>query len=137
MTPPDGFAVLDTTTGPDTLAQIQNTLDQVWASAEVPERVQMHMDLAASEVGANIVEHAGDGTAVHLRMEVHLLPDAVRTVFTDQGHPAPVDLSQVQMPDEMAERGRGLAIAVRVLDELSYRRDHEGNHWTLVRRLQD
>ena len=33
------------------------------------------------------------------------------------------------------EGGRGLAIAFRVLDELSYRRDDEGNHWTLVHRI--
>jgi serine/threonine-protein kinase RsbW len=69
-------------------------------------------------------------------MEVALDADAVRTTFLDDGHPPPVDLSQVSMPDELSERGRGLAIAHRVLDELSYRRDGEGNHWTLVRSLR-
>jgi serine/threonine-protein kinase RsbW len=46
-----------------------------------------------------------------------------------------VDLSQTAMPDETSERGRGLAIASRVLDELSYHRDSDGNHWTLIRQL--
>lgn len=100
-----------------------------------PETVRIHTDLAVSEIGANIIEHSGDGNPVRLRMKVELVPDVVRVTFTDNGHPAPVDLSMVSMPDEMSERGRGLAIAFRVLDETSYRRDGEGNHWTLVRRI--
>ena len=39
--------VLDTITGPDTLADIQQTLDRAWACHEVPEIVRLHMDLAA------------------------------------------------------------------------------------------
>ena len=124
--------VLETVTGPDTLAAIQQTLDTVWAHHEIPDMVRLHMDLAAGEIGANIVEHSGDGQPVHLRMTIELTADTVRAEFTDDGHPAPMDLSRVQMPGEMSERGRGLAIAYRVLDELSYRRDTEGNHWTLV-----
>ena len=124
--------VLDTVTGPETLTAIQQTLDLLWAQHEIPEMVRLHMDLAAGEIGANIVEHSGDGQPVHLRMTLELTADVIRAVFTDDGHPTPVDLSRVQMPDEMSERGRGLAIAYRVLDELSYRRDTEGNHWTLV-----
>ena len=68
-------------------------------------------------------------------MEGQVLADGIRIMFTDDGLPARVDLSHTTMPDEMAERGRGLAIASRVLDELSYRRDSDGNHWTLLRRL--
>ena len=35
------------------------------------------------------------------------------------------------MPDDMVERGRGLALAEAVLEQLTYRRA-EYNHWTLV-----
>jgi serine/threonine-protein kinase RsbW len=59
--------------------------------------------------------------------------DAVRATFLDDGHPSPIDLAAVSMPEELSDHGRGPAIAHRVLDELSYRRDGEGNHWTLVR----
>ncbi|MCV7434573.1 ATP-binding protein [Mycolicibacterium bacteremicum] len=128
--------VLDTVTGPDTLEAIQRTLDALWADhADVPDMVRLHMDLAAGEIGANIIEHSGDGQPVHLRMALELDSERVRAVFTDDGHPAPMNLQQLQMPDEMSERGRGLAIAYRVLDELSYRRDAQGNHWTLVHHL--
>jgi serine/threonine-protein kinase RsbW len=131
---PDGRHVLETTTGPETLDDIQRVLDEVWSEVEVPEIVRIHMDLAASEIGANIIEHSGGGQPVRLRMEVSMLPDAVRATFIDDGKPARIDLAGVDLPGDLAERGRGLAMAHRVLDELSYRRDELGNHWTLVRK---
>ncbi|MGE0220272.1 ATP-binding protein [Mycolicibacterium sp.] len=134
MTNPEVPRVLETITGPDTLEAIQGVLDDVWASREVPELVRMHTELAVSEIAANIIEHSGDGQPVRLRMHVEVSADAVAITFTDNGRPAPVDMTQLSMPDDMAERGRGLAIAFRVLDELSYRRDRDGNHWTLIRR---
>ncbi|RDH74186.1 ATP-binding protein [Mycolicibacterium moriokaense] len=131
---PDPRHVLETTTGPETLNDIQRVLDEVWQDHDVPEIVRIHMDLAAGEIGANIIEHSGDGSPVRLRMEVRMLPDAVQATFTDDGRPARIDLVGATLPDELAERGRGLAMAHRVLDELSYRRDDRGNHWTLVRK---
>jgi serine/threonine-protein kinase RsbW len=125
---------LETTTGPDTLAAIQELLDEVWATHEVPEIVRIHMELAAGEIGANIVEHSGGGGPVQLRVEVRISEQAIQARFTDDGHPSRVDMSDLTMPDEWSERGRGLALAHRVLDELSYRRDADGNHWTLVRK---
>jgi serine/threonine-protein kinase RsbW len=127
--------VIEITTGPETLGDIHRLLDNLWSAHDVPELVRMHTDLAAGEIGANIIEHAGGGSPVRLRMKVQVLPDAICINFTDDGRPARVDLSQTTMPDEMSERGRGLAIAGRVLDELTYRRDSDGNHWTLIRRL--
>ena len=41
------------------------------------------------------------------------------------------------LPDDFAERGRGLAIAINVLDELAYRRADGKNHWRLVRNRSD
>lgn len=93
------------------------------------------MDLAVGEVGANIIKHAADGKAVCLTMEVFLNPDAATVTLCDDGHPARVDLSAVSLPDDLAEQGRGLAIALEVLDELVYRRDGDGNRWTLMLRL--
>lgn len=137
MTGPDRHRALETTTGPDTLAEIQRLLDELWEAHDVPQTARMYTELAVSEIGANIIEHSGDGKSVHLSMDVELLSDVIRITFTDDGQPSPVDLTRLAMPDEMSDRGRGLAIAYRVLDELSYRRDRDGNHWTLVRRLTE
>ncbi|UXA20375.1 ATP-binding protein [Mycobacterium sp. SMC-4] len=135
MTEADDHRVFETQTGQQTLDQLQQVLDDVWSTHSIDDVVRMHIELAVSEIAANIIEHSDNGKAVRLRMDVNILPDAVRITFTDDGHPAPVDLTRVSMPDENAERGRGLAIAHRVLDEFSYRRDEHGNHWTLCRRL--
>lgn len=125
---------MEVVTGPDTLAEIQHTLDLALAAEEVSDYAKMCIELAVSEIGTNIIEYSGDGQPVRLRMEVIVQPDTITVKFTDDGHPAPVDLTRITMPDESAEQGRGLAIAHRVLDELSYFRDRNGNHWTLKRR---
>jgi serine/threonine-protein kinase RsbW len=126
---------MEARTGPETLAEIQRTLDLAWAEGEVPEYTKMCIELAASEIGTNIIAYSGDGKPVQLRMVVHVEPDSVTVRFTDDGHPAPLDLTHISMPEEAAESGRGLALAHRVLDELTYWRDSQGNHWTLILRL--
>ncbi len=132
---PERRRSIEITTGPEALEDIHRLLDDVWSAYDIPELARLHADLGAGEIGANIIEHAGGGNPVRLRMEVELLRDAIHITFTDDGLPARVDLSQTAMPDETSERGRGLAIASRVLDQLSYHHDSDGNHWTLIRRL--
>ncbi len=116
-------------------AEIQRTLEGVWAKhREVPEITRMEMGLAATEVGSNIINHAGRGRELHVWMHVRVLADRVRIDFADDGLPADVDLSAIQMPDVMAESGRGLALVRASVHEVSYRRDGDENHWTLVSR---
>jgi serine/threonine-protein kinase RsbW len=127
----------DAVTGPDTLEEIQRTLDQAWAAEGVSENTRMCIELAVSEIGTNIIAYSGDGQPVRLRMVVDVRPESVAVTFTDDGHPAKVDLARITMAGESSESGRGLALAHRVLDELSYWRDQEGNHWTLTRRRSE
>jgi serine/threonine-protein kinase RsbW len=130
--------ILDTITGPNTLDQIQHTLDLLWQQyPEASATARIHIDLAACEIGANICKHAAGGQPVRMRLQAEVCGPNVRVSFTDDGHPTPIDLSAVGMPVEMAEQGRGLALAVAVLDELSFQRDSTMNRWTLVRRLRD
>lgn len=131
MTKPE-CQVLETTAGAQALDEIESFLEQTWAEYEqVPPAVRLQLGIAAGEIGANIVEHAARGQPVRIRMEVSVLADSVRIVFIDDGVPARVNLDGVSLPDEMAERGRGLALAQAVLDELSYRRTTQ-NEWTMV-----
>lgn len=124
--------VLQTPAGPGALADIASALERVWAAhPHVPPIERMHMDLAAGEIGANIVEHAARGRQVLLTMDVTVSSDHLRVEFTDDGDPVDVDLDRVCLPDDMAERGRGLALARSVLALLAYRRT-DVNHWILV-----
>lgn len=130
--------VLDAVTGPNTLDQIQGTLDRLWEQhPQVSRTARIHMELAAGEIGANILKYARAGEPVRMRMEADVRDGTVRINFTDDGQPSPVDLDAVSMPTEMAEKGRGLAMAIAVLDQLSFERDAKSNRWSLVRRLTD
>ena len=129
--------VLETTTGPATLEEIDAVLGQAWSDhSHVPGLVRMEVGIAAGEIGANIVEHAAQGRAVWIRMEVGVSPHEVRIEFSDAGIPAAIDLAAVHLPDEMAERGRGLALAQSALAELCYRRTTV-NHWSLISKRFD
>jgi serine/threonine-protein kinase RsbW len=122
----------ETVSGPDTLADIARFLDGVLSTHQhVPDTVRMQVSIAAGEIGANIMEHAGRAQPVSIRMEVRVLIDEVWVEFIDDGAPAELDLTAVVLPDDMAERGRGLALAQSVLDKLTYQRNAK-NHWTLV-----
>ena len=122
-------------TGPDFAGEIQRTLDEAWARhSEVPDTVRMEVSIAAAEVGNNILDHAGRGRDLRVRMQLWVLDDHVRLEFIDDGLPAEVDLGAVSMPDVMAENGRGLALAWASLSHLAYQRDDAGNRWTLISR---
>ena len=116
---------------------MQHTLDAAWAAEEVPEYTRLCMDLAVSEIGSNIIEHSGDGQPVRVRMVVTVGPETISVVLNDDGRPVAADLTMAAMPDELSERGRGLAIVHRVVDRVCYSRDHDGNHWTLTRRRSE
>lgn len=127
-------AVLDTVTCTQTLDEIGTMLEQMWFSHDhVPDTVRTEMAIAVGEISANIIEHAAKDGPVRLRMEVRVLADKVQVSFVDDGPPAAVDVSEAVMPHQMAESGRGLALARAVLDRLHYRRGVV-NHWTLVSR---
>lgn len=124
--------VLTTSAGPRALAEIGAALQAAWAdNLHVPADVRMNVGIAVAEVAANILEHATESTAVQIRMELRALANEVWVQFVDDGSPARVDLTALTMPDELSERGRGLALAQAVLARLTYRRDRH-NHWTLV-----
>lgn len=123
---------LETDSGPDALAEIERLLTNAWsAHPQVPEIIRTQVAIATAEIGANIVEHAAAGRLLRLAMVIRVLAHHVWVEFTDNGGPLRVDLNAVSLPDDMAERGRGLPLAKAVLDRLTYRRDVM-NHWTLV-----
>ncbi len=118
-----GFAALD---------EIGTMLERMWSThGHVPLPVRTQVAIAVGEIGANIIEHAAQGGPVRLRFEVLVLRDEVRVFFTDHGSPAQIDLTSAAMPEQMAESGRGLALANAVLHRLDYIRGW-ANHWLLV-----
>lgn len=127
--------LVDGVAEPEVLEEIERTLDRFWGEhPAVPETTRMYLGIAVAEIGANIIEHSGRHRRVRLRMELRHSPGEVRVNFTDDGPPVEVDLDSLPEPDDLAERGRGLALAKAALSSLSYHRDERGNHWLLVSR---
>lgn len=126
---------VETTGVAEILDMIENSLGDLWAAhPEIPEDVRLHVAVAASEIGTNIMEHSGSGVPIRVHMSVILGAQQIEVIFTDDGKPAEVDLDTVAFPDHTSHRGRGLAIASDLLDGLSYSRERGLNTWKLVHR---
>lgn len=123
--------------GADFPGEVQRTLNKAWAAHPgVPEVIRMEVAIAAAEVGNNVLDHAGRGRDLKIKVKVWVFDGQVRVEFNDDGLPvrSGIDLSAIEMPDVMAENGRGLALARAALSELTYDSDDLGNRWTLLSR---
>lgn len=139
MTEHDGRLELSAPATPDMLDLLHAVLDQLWTAHEdvaVTDRVRF--ETAVIEILGNIVEHAYeiDAAVAHgsRRFDVTLAATDTELVaaFGDDGVPMAIDLSAVAMPDDLAESGRGLALAMASLDDLSYERVGDRNLWRLT-----
>ena len=121
---------LEIVIGPQTLDQLHAAFETFWSLNDaVPTSIRMQVGIAVAEVAANIVEHSD---AQWLWVRVHTGRTQVHVDFTDNGTAVQINIDDVAMPDELAERGRGLALAKSALGLLSYHRDKSGNHWRLI-----
>lgn len=121
----------------------QDVLPHFWRfHPDVERRVRVSLETAAVEILVNIVRHAFEldsareplpqGSRRRLDVMLARTVDQVMIQFVDNGQPAELDLSAVTMPDEEAESGRGLAMALAALDELEYERVEGRNRWRLT-----
>jgi len=118
----------------DQLALVHDALARFWAEMESPpaEAWRMRFEVAVSEIAANIVEHA-QAQVMHLRLAADA--ERVTAEFEDAGR-SWAGAPEVELaPDELAERGRGLILARRAVDEVGYERDGTTNRWHLAKRL--
>ena len=117
---------------------VNGTLDGCWAANNhVPDQIRTQLGIAVGELVANIVEHATQGEPVLVQMSIEVLANEVQISFTDDGIACPVPPEAAHMPDEFADRGRGLAMMRAVLSRLSYHRSDTHNHWRLTSRSFD
>ena len=123
---------------PGDLEQLHDLLEQ--ASAEhphVPAADVMMFETAVMELANNVVEHGRPAGQVRWQFSLRVLPDALTARLSDSGeeYPGWHTTGVPEMPGEMAESGRGLALASAVLDELDYRREDGVNVWLMRRTL--
>jgi len=95
----------------------------------------MLFETALGEIGGNVLTHgrpAGADRPVEYALRFE--GGTVEASLSDSGQAAHEHLARA-MPGHESERGRGLAIARSLLDELGYERDGDMNRWRLVKRL--
>lgn len=92
------------------------------SAAAATDQDRFLFTLAMSEVVTNIVQHGGDGAT--LRVEMDVLADELRARIWDTAAPAMIDWESIRLPDDDAESGRGLVLALSVLNELRHTRSY-------------
>jgi anti-sigma regulatory factor (Ser/Thr protein kinase) len=92
------------------------------------------LELAASEIVTNIIEHAYQNSGGELRGEVHLETNRVQVDFYDDGLPFDISALSPKERHQASERGYGVHIVRQVMDEITYTpATRSGNHWRLVK----
>lgn len=126
--------ILRTVAGPRAFEETAAALDRQWSLHDhIPDTICLQIGIAVGEILANIVEHGSAGRHL-VQIEVHFStePGRVSVVLVDDGNVSGVDVQAAAMPDDAAERGRGLAMANAVLGGISYERRADSNYWTLT-----
>jgi anti-sigma regulatory factor (Ser/Thr protein kinase) len=119
---------------PDSVDTVQDLLASIWAhTPRLDPSDRMAAELAIVELAANVIEHANEGAPIRFSLSVVVFDDRIEATATDAGSIDHVDLSDRAMPEEHAERGRGLPLMQAVSDSVEHRRVDGYNHWTVVR----
>ncbi len=121
------------------LDSVHELLQETWAaSPALSPRDRMAVETAVAELVANVIQHAGHGGDVAFTLTVIVEESRVEVTVSDSGHEVDVDLTGPrEMPDPLAESGRGLPLMQMLLDSVEYHRVEEMNHWTLIRTREE
>src|SRR6266700_363368 len=128
----EGAHVVEVTAASGQLDAVHEILGRFWPGLSEPPDDRWRLLFAVSEIAANIVEHAQPAvmtfrlTAISGRVVAEFQASGIAWT----GHPGPAAVL-----DELAERGRGLAMARTAVDEVAYRRVGTVNYWKLAKQL--
>ena len=132
--PRSGEYVLEGLAIPAALSHLHDLLEKVGAEHPGLAAEDLLMfETAVIEVAGNVVEHGRPEGKVVFHFRLAVLPDRVEARLEDAGKELDGDPGASELPDPLAEHGRGLALTRAVLDEFSYERLDGTNVWHLVR----
>ncbi len=123
-------------TPPDTLDAVHNLLQIIWEkSPEVDIQDQIRFETALIELASNIFRHADSGSGVSCSLSVHISSDKIEASLRDTGQPGDIEIVDVEMPDVLAESGRGIALINALVDEFTYERIDDHNVWNITKKI--
>ncbi|MGJ9371796.1 ATP-binding protein [Nesterenkonia sp. CF4.4] len=120
----------------DFVDRVLTALEELFQGAgDLTDEDRTFFSLAVSEIITNIVMHSNCQGDAGVTVTADLTVDAaaLSARFQDDAAPVTIALHEAELPEELAESGRGLAIAKMALDQLSHEVNN-GHTWTLVRR---
>jgi serine/threonine-protein kinase RsbW len=122
---------------PDDLDTVQDYIQSVWSTTPgVDEMDKLKFETALVELAANIISHANGGRGVEGNLSITIDDDRIRGLITDSSGASNVELGHREMPDELAESGRGIAFIQRLVDVLHYERRDGENLWLIEKRRE-
>lgn len=101
------------------------------------EQLIYGIKLAVHEVASNVIEHAYGHEQGEIEITLQFEPHNKRFMAKLYDTGGAFDASQAPSPnlDIPQESGYGLFLAQQMMDEVSYQRQLDGNHWQLVKHL--
>lgn len=122
------------------LAQLHAVVGQFCRRRAIHPDTEFKIDLALEEVFTNIVRHGyDDGRPHEIVVRLHGNRERIRIHIEDDGrHFNPLLAPAVDLDAALAERrigGLGIHLVRRLMDQVRYRRQADGNQLTLVKRL--
>lgn len=119
---------------PDSIDTVQDLLATVWAQTpDLDPADLMAAELSIVELAANVIEHANRGEAISFTLSVVVYDDRIEATVTDEGRVDVVDLSARSMPEQYAERGRGIPLMQALTETVEHTHVDGVNYWTVVR----
>lgn len=132
---------------PDDVNTVHALLQTVWAdAAHVSATDRCSFETALIELASNVFRYADTGSGVTCGLRLEVSDVSLDARLSDTGAtaaelfaakiPGAAGLDARQMPDELSESGRGIALIQALVDELEYTRDGDLNRWHISRRLR-
>lgn len=119
---------------PDTVDDAHDFLTSVWEELpEVSAGDRMALETVLSELVTNVIQ-SNPHREVQCEVTLAVCPETLRLETSDTGeHVENLPPASVEMPDDIAEHGRGLALIRLLVDDFTYRHEGSQNVWQIVR----
>ena len=123
----------------DELSRVFDAVRDFGERQDWPTDTVYLIDLALEELTLNTMNHGHDGGIHEIEIALKSEPDAITIEITDDGRPFD-PLSDAPEPDvgaameDRAIGGLGIHLVRTMMDEMSYRREGNKNHITLITR---
>ena len=126
-------------TNPSELERISAAVEDIGEREDWSAQFIFRVNLVLEELGLNIMNYGHDEGLHEFEITLTSEADVLRIEFTDDGRPFD-PLNEAPKPDLDASvddrqvGGLGIHLVRTMVDEMSYRREHDKNHLTLVAR---